>query len=471
MTDLYSSQLELANESASPPARERGAVLNNTRFVQGEFEITIVSDGYITVPIDIVAPEGTPEERDEILLRTGNPKAGLVESKTNIPVIRKGNDLILVDIGSGNKYQPSDGRLSANLDAAGIDAGAITKVVFTHAHPDHVWGTLTEAGSLRFPNATYYVGATEWDFWMDPDYLTNMPDVLHEFALGAQRDLGAIKDRVVMLKPGDDIVTGLRALDTAGHTPGHLSLEMAGGEGLIISADAADQRNRLIPAPEGEVRLRHDSRSRDQEPGAADRARRHRSDQIAGLSLDLSRSWLRRAQRQWLSLCPDLIPAWIHLPQALRPLRQFLDEATCLLHVAGRKTLGELVACRLQHGSGLGRAFGPAPEARQAGGAAQLKRQQRLRLRQIERLHQLGFGFFLGVLRSRLQQQFGIGPQDLRITPERIGGPAPSETTALMASGPRPEKCEMVETSTRGSIQAASNACFSVPWWSCRTCS
>jgi glyoxylase-like metal-dependent hydrolase (beta-lactamase superfamily II) len=228
MTDLSADQLE---RSASAP--------DNYRFIQGEFEITIVSDGYITVPIDIVAPEGSPEERNDILRRTGNIKAGLVESKTNIPLIRKGSDLIIVDIGSGDKYQPSDGRLSTNLDASGIDAGAITKVVFTHAHPDHVWGTLTEGGSLRFPNATYYVGAAEWNFWMDPDYRNTMPSVLHEFVEGAQRDLGAIRDRVVMLKPGDDIVTGLRALDTAGHTPGHLSLEMAGGEGLIISADAA----------------------------------------------------------------------------------------------------------------------------------------------------------------------------------------------------------------------------------------
>jgi glyoxylase-like metal-dependent hydrolase (beta-lactamase superfamily II) len=211
----------------------------NYSFVQGEFQITVVSDGYITVPIDIVAPEGSSEERNDILRRTGNLAAGLVESKTNIPIIRKANDLIIVDIGSGDKYQPSDGRLSENLGAAGIDADAITKVVFTHAHPDHVWGTLTESGKLRFPNATYYVGAAEWNFWMDPDYRNNMPSVLHEFAEGAQRDLGAIKDRVVMLKPGDDIVTGLRALDTAGHTPGHISLEMAGGEGLIISADAA----------------------------------------------------------------------------------------------------------------------------------------------------------------------------------------------------------------------------------------
>jgi glyoxylase-like metal-dependent hydrolase (beta-lactamase superfamily II) len=230
MTDFPADQLELQRRDSAP---------DNYSFIQGEFEITIVSDGYITVPIDIVAPEGSPEERNDILMRTGNLGAGLVESKTNIPLIRRGNDLIIVDIGSGDKYQPSDGRLSANLDASGIDAGAITKVVFTHAHPDHLWGTLTGSGSLRFPNATYYVGAVEWNFWMDPDYRNTMPSVLHEFAEGAQRDLGAIRERVVMLKPGDDIVTGLRALDTAGHTPGHLSLEMAGGEGLIISADAA----------------------------------------------------------------------------------------------------------------------------------------------------------------------------------------------------------------------------------------
>jgi glyoxylase-like metal-dependent hydrolase (beta-lactamase superfamily II) len=231
MTDFHTDQLDREKPTAAPN--------KNYSFVQGEFAITVVSDGYITVPIDIVSPDGSPAQRDDILRRTGNPGAGLVESKTNIPIIRTARDLIIVDIGSGDKYQPSDGRLSANLAAAGVDAADITKVVFTHAHPDHIWGTLNESGSLRFPNATYYVGAAEWNFWMDPDYRNSMPVVLHEFAEGAQRDLGAVRDRVVMLKPGDDIVTGLRAIDTAGHTPGHLSLEMAGGEGLIISADAA----------------------------------------------------------------------------------------------------------------------------------------------------------------------------------------------------------------------------------------
>jgi glyoxylase-like metal-dependent hydrolase (beta-lactamase superfamily II) len=328
MTDLHIDQLE----RTSPAPR---AASNNYRFVQGEFEITIVSDGYITVPIDIVAPEGSPEECREILARTGNPNAGLVESKTNIPVIRRGGDLIIVDIGSGDKYQPSDGRLSGNLTAAGIDPGAITRVVFTHAHPDHVWGTLTENGDLRFPNATYYVGAAEWDFWMDPDYIANMPAVLHEFARGAQRDLGAIRDRVVMLKPGDDIVTGLRAIDTAGHTPGHLSLEMAGGEGLIISADAAT--NEIASFRHPKARFGYDTIP---ELAIKNRARL------------IERASSPSARAMDTGMCKSESP-------------QFVNHLACDRQVACRKSLGELVVGRLKHGSGFCRPSQPRPQPRQ----------------------------------------------------------------------------------------------------------
>jgi glyoxylase-like metal-dependent hydrolase (beta-lactamase superfamily II) len=208
-------------------------------FTHGEFQITVLSDGFISIPGDIMVPDVTAEERAAMLSRLDAP-GGVIRAKSNIPLIRKGNDLILVDIGAGHKYQPSDGGLADNLQTAGTDPAAITKVVFTHGHPDHIWATLAEDGSLRFPNATYYVGASEWNFWMDPDYLTTMPAALHEFAKGAQRDLGAIKSRVVMLKPGDDVITGLSVFDTPGHTPGHLSLELAGHEGLLITADVAN---------------------------------------------------------------------------------------------------------------------------------------------------------------------------------------------------------------------------------------
>ena len=127
----------------------------------------------------------------------------------------------------------------SNLTSAGIAASAVTKVVFTHAHPDHVWGTQSEDGSLTFPNATYYAGQAEWDFWMDPDFLTKMPLALHDFARGTRRALDAVNDRVILLQPGHDVVAGVRAIDTVGHTPGHLSFELSGGEGLLIAADVA----------------------------------------------------------------------------------------------------------------------------------------------------------------------------------------------------------------------------------------
>ena len=208
-------------------------------FRHGAFDITVLSDGFITIPQDVLLTNGAPYEQAALLSRL-DTVGDAVRPKANIPALRTGADLILIDIGSGNKYQPTDGRLADDLAAAAIDPGAVTKVVFSHAHPDHIWATLDESGRLRFPNATYYVGAAEWDFWTDPNFLTTMPSALHEFARGAQRDLGAVRERAVMLQAGDEVVTGLQALATPGHTPGHLSFEVAGGDGLQITVDAAN---------------------------------------------------------------------------------------------------------------------------------------------------------------------------------------------------------------------------------------
>jgi glyoxylase-like metal-dependent hydrolase (beta-lactamase superfamily II) len=206
-------------------------------FVQGDFEVTVLSDGSLRFPLNIVAVNATPEQLAEIAKRLGWA-SGEAEPPANIPLIKSESDIILVDNGSGNKFQPTAGRLAENLAAAGIDPGTVTKVVFTHAHPDHIWGTLGDDGKLFMPNAAYYVGGAEWNFWTDPELLSKMPAEMGDFVKGAQRDLGAVKDRVTMVKAGDEIVPGLSVLDTPGHTPGHISLEMSGGEGLIITGDS-----------------------------------------------------------------------------------------------------------------------------------------------------------------------------------------------------------------------------------------
>jgi glyoxylase-like metal-dependent hydrolase (beta-lactamase superfamily II) len=221
----------------SAPQVAAAAKQTSFGFRHGDFEINVISDGYLTIPGEIFTPSIEPDERAKILNRLDTHE-GIVWAPTNIPVLRSKSDLILFDIGGGDRYQPSDGRFLQNLTAAGVDQKDVTKIAFTHAHPDHIGATVATDGSLAFPNATYFVGAAEWAYWMDPDFFRKNPPMLHEFGRGAQRDLGAIEDRVVMLKPGDEVVTGIRALDTAGHTPGHLSFEIAGDEGLIIAADA-----------------------------------------------------------------------------------------------------------------------------------------------------------------------------------------------------------------------------------------
>lgn len=87
-------------------------------FQQGDFDITVLSDGFITIPGDILLSDGTADQLPSILPRL-DTLDGMVRPKTNIPLIRKGEDLILIDIGAGHRYQPSDGMLANNLKLEG----------------------------------------------------------------------------------------------------------------------------------------------------------------------------------------------------------------------------------------------------------------------------------------------------------------------------------------------------------------
>jgi glyoxylase-like metal-dependent hydrolase (beta-lactamase superfamily II) len=211
-------------------------------FRHGVFDVAVVSDGHLVLPTSSLAPNAPPTER-EMLLRAAGQTGDRYNSPTNITLIRTGSDLILIDMGSGDRFMPTAGRLWDNLKAAGIDKSKITKVIFTHGHPDHLWGTVDELDELVIPDATFYVASAEWDFWTGDNATRGLPSERAGFVTGARRNYTAIKDKVKMVKAGDEIVSGLRLINTAGHTQGHVSLELAGADGLIVGGDA------LIDAP------------------------------------------------------------------------------------------------------------------------------------------------------------------------------------------------------------------------------
>jgi len=201
-----------------------------------EFEVTVLSDGHLTIPTRFLADNVSEAEIKAWL----GQSATMVTPPINITLVRTRSELILIDVGAGPHFMTGAGRLAENMQAAGIDRKAVSKVIFTHAHPDHLWGALDDFDDEpMYPNASYLISSPEWNFWMADDVASRLPENRRNFAPGAKRNLGRIKERLQFIEPGQDVVTGIRTIDTAGHTQGHISIEIASGrEVVIVLADA-----------------------------------------------------------------------------------------------------------------------------------------------------------------------------------------------------------------------------------------
>jgi glyoxylase-like metal-dependent hydrolase (beta-lactamase superfamily II) len=211
------------------------------RLTRGEMEVTIVSDGLMDVAAAGLARDKSLADIAAVVGTTGPGRDRYIQP-TNITFVRTAKDLIAIDTGGGPNFMASLGKLADNMAAAGIDPKAVTKVVYTHGHPDHLWGTVDEFDdSLRFSEAAYYMSEAELALWTAADAEQKLPSDRAHFVMGARRNIAALKDRLSPLKPGQDVVTGLTLIDTAGHTQGHVSLQIHAGAGaapLVVLGDA-----------------------------------------------------------------------------------------------------------------------------------------------------------------------------------------------------------------------------------------
>ena len=205
-------------------------------FKHGTFDITVLTDGAVELPLSVISPDAKPEELVMLLGLAADAQTGPAEISPVL--VSVGEDRILFDTGTGGMMGPTAGTLADSLKAAGVTADAITKVIYTHAHPDHLWGTIAADGSAAFPNASYHMAEAELAFWSNPDLATMMPAEMTDMVNGIQKQLTAMKDKIATFTPGSEVVPGVAVIDTAGHTPGHVSFELAGGDGLILTGDA-----------------------------------------------------------------------------------------------------------------------------------------------------------------------------------------------------------------------------------------
>jgi glyoxylase-like metal-dependent hydrolase (beta-lactamase superfamily II) len=218
------------------------------RFEIGEFECVSISDGALNYPPETFFAN-VPLERVEDSLRERNLPTAQIMTPYTCLFIDTGEHRVMVDTGAGNlgahaaqifpglDHSTSvTGLLPENLRAAGIEASDVDTVIITHAHPDHVGGTLDETGRLVFGDARYFISRDEWDFWNSDVATDKAPPIMEETA---RRNLEPLEDRLTLIEDSSEIVPGVRAIATFGHTPGHIALSIAfEGEQLLHVSDA-----------------------------------------------------------------------------------------------------------------------------------------------------------------------------------------------------------------------------------------
>ncbi|MEH6725274.1 MAG: MBL fold metallo-hydrolase [Hyphomicrobiales bacterium] len=204
----------------------------------GTGKITILSDGYMSFPSRFMYPD-VDNDALHALLSAHNLPVDQIEPPCNLTLYQDGNRTILFDVGGGSQFLPTTGLLPDALDAIGLSPEDITDVVFTHAHPDHLWGLLDDFDDLLFPDANYYISEPEWDFWIDPETVNKVREDQQGLAVGSKRRLEVLADQITLFNPESEIMSGVYAHDTSGHTPGHCSFEiMDGSEHLLVLGDA-----------------------------------------------------------------------------------------------------------------------------------------------------------------------------------------------------------------------------------------
>lgn len=239
----------------------------------GDIQIDTLSDGHLVLPGDFILGS-MPQDEITPILKSHNVSRDRLEPECNLTLVRDGTNTILFDVGAGGEFQQTAGKLSQALDAMELDPSEVTHVVFTHAHPDHLWGLLDDFDEPVFSDASYMIGKNEWDYWMHPETIDTIGASRQVFAIGAQRRLKAIEDNISFFKDGAEILPNIAARASYGHTPGHMSFHInSGSENLMVIGDAIGNNHVALARPDFKS-------GSDQDQGLAAKTRTTLIDQI-----------------------------------------------------------------------------------------------------------------------------------------------------------------------------------------------
>jgi len=244
------------------------------RFKLGGFEVATIMDSKV-IREGLTPSFGGEAAAEEVkaLAAANRIDANRYEHPFTPIVVNTGKELVLFDTGNGSlrdeheqlKGRLPPGNLVARLSAAGYKPEDVDVVAITHGHPDHIGG-LTKGGAPVFPKARYVFGAADFDFWKKGENVREARKFNRELYVKICLPLA---ERSTFIKPGDEVVPGIRAVDAFGHSPGMMAFMIESeGKQLLNWADTCGHYVVSLQRPD--LRLDVDD---DKEKAAATRKR------------------------------------------------------------------------------------------------------------------------------------------------------------------------------------------------------
>lgn len=197
----------------------------------GSYKLFVIEDGYYWRDTDGYHEEAT--ERDWRF----HPRddEGRVRANFGCYLITNGDRTIMVDSGIGDIAQEGmiAGLMPGAVDALGIARESVEMVVYTHMHYDHIGGSRRD-GRIVFPHARHVFHTREWDFWKASG---------SEMAPAARQIMQPLLDADVVdfIDEDTELLPGVTAVESFGHTPGHLTVSIiSDGTRTLLGGDISN---------------------------------------------------------------------------------------------------------------------------------------------------------------------------------------------------------------------------------------
>ncbi|WP_088348009.1 MULTISPECIES: MBL fold metallo-hydrolase [Rhodomicrobium] len=201
------------------------------RFKIGDIVVTALSDGHIM--LDPALFSGITPDEFQAALRAAYLAPGSYRGSVNAFVVDTGSKVFLIDSGTGAALGPALGRLERNLIAAGYQPSAISALLTTHLHPDHIGGSHRE-GKPVFDKAEFLVSQADHGFWSDAGIRAKAPAEAQMFFDLAVTAVKAYGDRLRLVSGEAEAVAGITAVPLPGHTPGHTGYRVTSGKDTLL---------------------------------------------------------------------------------------------------------------------------------------------------------------------------------------------------------------------------------------------